>query len=144
MGSEAPAPSAERRGQLVDRTRDLHASPQRLEARPGEPPDAQVDADIVEAVPVSQAGLLDPELVTEVPMPRTNTLYLNTERGAFRDPALRAAAREAVDTRSLVSGVYEGRADRAGGLLGPALPWAAKLRTPVRHTAATAPKISER
>ncbi|WP_051717454.1 ABC transporter substrate-binding protein [Streptomyces sp. NRRL F-5727] len=98
------------------------------------------EADIVEAVPVSQAGLLDPKLVTEVPMPRTNTLYLNTERGAFRDPALRAAAREAVDTRSLVSGVYEGRADRAGGLLGPALPWAAKLRTPVRHTAAADPK----
>ncbi|MFB9601605.1 ABC transporter substrate-binding protein [Streptomyces roseofulvus] len=98
------------------------------------------EADIVEAVPVSQAGLLDPKLVTEVPMPRTNTLYLNTGRGTFRDPALRAAAREAVDTRSLVSGVYEGRADRAGGLLGPALPWAAKLRTPVRHTAATAPK----
>ncbi|MFD8014242.1 ABC transporter substrate-binding protein [Streptomyces sp. NPDC058955] len=98
------------------------------------------EADIVEAVPVSQAGLLDPELVTEVPMPRTNTLYLNTERGAFRDPALRAAARAAVDTRSLVSGVYEGRADRADGLLGPALPWAAKLRTPVRHTPAAAPK----
>ncbi|MFF9343814.1 ABC transporter substrate-binding protein [Streptomyces sp. NPDC014773] len=98
------------------------------------------EADIVEAVPVSQAGLLDPDLVTEVPMPRTNTLYLNTERGAFRDPALRAAAREAVDARSIVAGVYEGRADRAGGLLGPALPWAAELRTPVRRTAAKDPK----
>ncbi|MFD6363004.1 ABC transporter substrate-binding protein, partial [Streptomyces roseolus] len=98
------------------------------------------EADIVEAVPVSQAGLLDPALVTEVPMPRTNTLYLNTERGAFRDPALRAAAREAVDARSLVAGVYEGRADRADGLLGPALPWAAKLRTPARRAAAGDPK----
>ncbi|GGR61275.1 ABC transporter substrate-binding protein [Streptomyces roseolus] len=98
------------------------------------------EADVVEAVPVSQAGLLDPALVTEVPMPRTNTLYLNTERGAFRDPALRAAAREAVDARSLVAGVYEGRADRADGLLGPALPWAAKLRTPARRTAAGDPK----
>lgn len=98
------------------------------------------EADIVEAVPVSQARLLDPELVTEVPMPRTNTLYLNTERGAFRDPALRAAAREAVDTRGLVSGVYEGRADRADGLLGPALPWAAKLRTPVKRAPAADPK----
>ncbi|MFF6776881.1 ABC transporter substrate-binding protein [Streptomyces sp. NPDC012637] len=98
------------------------------------------EADIVEAVPVSQARLLDQDLITEVPMPRTNTLYLNTGRGAFRDPALRAAARAAVDARSLVSGVYEGRADVAGGLLGPALPWAAKLRTPVRHTAAGDPK----
>lgn len=98
------------------------------------------EADIVEAVPVSQAGLLDPELITEVPMPRTNTLYLNTRRGPFRDPALRAAAREAVDARGLVTGVYEGRADVADGLLGPALPWAAKLRTPVRHAAAADPK----
>ncbi|MFF9473450.1 ABC transporter substrate-binding protein [Streptomyces roseolus] len=98
------------------------------------------EADIVEAVPVSQAGLLDPDLVTEVPMPRTNTLYLNTERGAFRDPALRAAAREAVDARSLVAGVYEGRADLAPGLLGPALPWAAKLRGPARRTTAGDPK----
>ncbi|WP_370416402.1 ABC transporter substrate-binding protein [Streptomyces fradiae] len=98
------------------------------------------EADIVEAVPVSQAALLDRKLITEVPMPRTNTLYLNTERGAFRDPALRAAAREAVDARALVSGVYEGRADRAGGLLGPALPWAAKLRTAVRRTPAADPK----
>ncbi|MFD0369775.1 ABC transporter substrate-binding protein [Streptomyces sp. NPDC059071] len=98
------------------------------------------EADIVEAVPVSQARLLDQDLITEVPMPRTNTLYLNTRRGVFRDPALRAAARAAVDPRALVSGVYEGRADVAGGLLGPALPWAAKLRTPVRHTAPGDPK----
>ncbi|MET9957164.1 ABC transporter substrate-binding protein [Streptomyces sp. NPDC006339] len=98
------------------------------------------EADIVEAVPVSQAGLLDRKLITEVPMPRTNTLYLNTERGPFRDPALRAAAREAVDARTLVSGVYEGRADLAGGLLGPALPWAAKLRAPVRRAAPADPK----
>ena len=88
------------------------------------------EADIVEAVPVSQAALLDKDLITEVPMPRTNTLYLNTEKGAFKDPALRAAAREAIDAESIVKGVYEGRADAAEGLLGPALPWAADLREP--------------
>ncbi|MFI8190496.1 ABC transporter substrate-binding protein [Streptomyces sp. NPDC085946] len=93
------------------------------------------EADIVEAVPVSQAAVLDRDLVTEVPMPRTNTLYLNTGKGAFEDPALRAAAREAVDAESIVTGVYEGRADVAEGLLGPALPWAAGLREPVRRTA---------
>ncbi|WP_030231865.1 MULTISPECIES: ABC transporter substrate-binding protein [unclassified Streptomyces] len=97
------------------------------------------EADIVEAIPVSQAAVLDQDLVTEVPMPRTNTLYLNTEKGAFRDPALRAAAREAVDARSIVKGVYEGRADVAGGLLGPALPWAADLRTPAKRTKAGDP-----
>ncbi|MGW2382542.1 ABC transporter substrate-binding protein [Streptomyces sp. NPDC001658] len=96
------------------------------------------EADIVEAVPVSQAALLDEDLITEVPMPRTNTLYLNTGKGVFKDAALRAAARAAIDAKSIVDGVYEGRADVAEGLLGPALPWAAELRTPVERTKARA------
>ncbi|WP_156724240.1 ABC transporter substrate-binding protein [Streptomyces apocyni] len=83
-------------------------------------------ADIVEAVPVSQASLLDKDQITEVPMPRTNTLYLNTESGVFKDAGQRAAARSAIDTKALVEGIYEGRADAADGLLGPALPWAAE------------------
>ncbi|MEU9823439.1 ABC transporter substrate-binding protein [Pseudonocardia alni] len=85
-------------------------------------------ADVVEAVPPGQYPLLDPALVHEVPMPRTNTLYLNTARGPFADPAVRAAARAAVDRAALVASAYEGRADVAQGLLGPALPWAAPLR----------------
>ncbi|MEI4271806.1 ABC transporter substrate-binding protein [Klenkia sp. LSe6-5] len=85
-------------------------------------------ADVVEAVPVSQAGLLDPELVHEVPMPRTNTLYLNTASGPFADPAIRGAAQAALDRATVVDTVYEGRADIAEGLLGPALPWAAEGR----------------
>ncbi|MEU0028354.1 ABC transporter substrate-binding protein [Streptomyces sp. NPDC006335] len=98
------------------------------------------EADIVEAVPVSQAAVLDQDLITEVPMPRTNTLYLNTGKGVFKDASLRAAAREAVDAGVLVEGVYEGRADVAEGLLGPALPWAAELRSPVRRVAAGRPR----
>ncbi|MBA2944719.1 ABC transporter substrate-binding protein [Streptomyces himalayensis] len=86
------------------------------------------EADVVEAVPVSQAALIDQDLITEVPMPRTNTLYLNTEKGVFEDAGMRAAAREAIDAKTIVKGVYEGRADVAEGLLGPALPWAADLR----------------
>ncbi|MFE7272289.1 ABC transporter substrate-binding protein [Streptomyces sp. NPDC057623] len=98
------------------------------------------EADIVEAIPVSQAAVLDQDLITEVPMPRTNTLYLNTAKGAFKDASLRAAAREAIDAEALVKGVYEGRADVAEGLLGPALPWAAELRKPVtRPTKAAKP-----
>ena len=88
-------------------------------------------ADLVEAVPVSQAPLLDPALVHEVPMPRTNTLYLNTRRGPFRDPVVREAAAAAVQREPIVTRVYEGRADVAAGLLGPALPWAADLRRPI-------------
>jgi peptide/nickel transport system substrate-binding protein len=97
------------------------------------------EADIVEAIPVSQAAVLDPDLITEVPMPRTNTLYLNTEKGVFKDASLRAAAREALDAESIVKGVYEGRADVAEGLLGPALPWAADLRSAVKRTKAGDP-----
>ncbi|WP_019997529.1 ABC transporter substrate-binding protein [Aureimonas ureilytica] len=85
-------------------------------------------ADIVEAIPVSQAALIDPALIHEVPMPRTNTLYLNTKRGPFADARLRRLAAGAVDRAALVRIVYEGRADVASGLLGPALPWAAGLR----------------
>jgi peptide/nickel transport system substrate-binding protein len=86
------------------------------------------NADIVEAIPVGQVAQIDPELVHEVPMPRTNTLYLNSKSGPFADPAVRAAAREAIDRAAIVERVYEGRANEAEGLLGPALPWAAGER----------------
>lgn len=95
-------------------------------------------ADVVEAIPVSQVELLDEALVHEVPMPRTNTLYLNTEHGPFADPAVRAAAREAIDRATLVARVYEGRADEARGLLGPALPWAAPGRSEGAYATALA------
>jgi peptide/nickel transport system substrate-binding protein len=87
-------------------------------------------ADLVEAVPVSQLPLIAAERIHEVPMPRTSTLYLNTRVGAFRDPQVRAAAAAAIERQPLVDNVYEGRADVASGLLGPALPWAAPLRQP--------------
>lgn len=87
------------------------------------------EADIVEAIPVGQAASVDAERLTEVPMPRTNTLYLNTESGPFADPAVRAAAREAIDRAQIIASTYENRADEAAGLLGPALPYAAEQRT---------------
>ncbi|MFT4219723.1 MAG: ABC transporter substrate-binding protein [Microbacterium sp.] len=85
-------------------------------------------ADVVEAVPVGQVAQIEDDLIHEVPMPRTNTLYLNTEKGPFKDPAVRAAAAAAINRATIVDTVYEGRADVAAGLLGPALPWAADLR----------------
>ncbi|MFJ8973019.1 ABC transporter substrate-binding protein [Streptomyces anulatus] len=98
------------------------------------------DVDVAEYVPISQASLLGDGLVHEFPSARTNGLSLNTERGVFADPAMRAAAREAIDSRALVDGVYEGRADTAQGLLGPGVPWAADLRTaPTGRAKASAP-----
>lgn len=89
------------------------------------------EAHIAEAVPVSQAALLDAQTISEVPMPRTNTLYLNTKSGPFADPALRAAVRETINRGQIVSTVYENRADVAQGLLGPALPWTVQARKEV-------------
>ncbi|QYF73631.1 ABC transporter substrate-binding protein [Cryobacterium sp. PAMC25264] len=91
-------------------------------------------ADIVEAIPVGQAAQIDEDLIYEVPMPRTNTLYLNTETGPFSDPAVRAAARDAIDRAAIVELVYESRADEAAGLLGPAIDWAADLRDDETYT----------
>ncbi|MFF0074592.1 ABC transporter substrate-binding protein [Streptomyces sp. NPDC005494] len=85
--------------------------------------------DVAEYVPISQASLLGGAYVHEFPSARTNGLSLNTEHGVFADPAMRAAAREAIDSKALVDGVYEGRADTAQGLLGPGVPWAAGQRT---------------
>lgn len=91
-------------------------------------------ADIVEAIPVGQAAQIDQALIHEVPMPRTNTLYLNTSTGPFADPAVRAAAQAAIDRAAIVDLVYEGRAAVATGLLGPALEWAAPLRESAGYT----------
>lgn len=85
--------------------------------------------DVAEYVPISQASLLGDGLVHEFPSARTNGLSLNTGRGVFADPAMRAAAREAIDSKALVKAVYEGRADAAQGLLGPGVAWAADART---------------
>ena len=100
------------------------------------------EADVVEAIPAGQAALLDESLIFEVPMPRTNTLYLNTSSGPFADPAIRAAAAAAIERAMIVDTVYEGRADIAAGLLGPALPWAAGLRDDAAYTAEMATAVA--
>ncbi|TGG88081.1 ABC transporter substrate-binding protein [Streptomyces albus] len=91
--------------------------------------------DIAEYVPVSQASVLKKEQVREVPTARTNSLYMNTEHGPFRDARLRAAARAAIDSPALIKSVYEGYADKPQGLLGPGVKWAAGKRVPVRDRA---------
>uniref|UniRef100_A0AAU3GV05 ABC transporter substrate-binding protein n=1 Tax=Streptomyces sp. NBC_01401 TaxID=2903854 RepID=A0AAU3GV05_9ACTN len=93
--------------------------------------------DIAEYVPIAQASLLGDSYVHEFPSARTNGLSLNTAHGVFADPTMRAAAREAIDSKALADGVYEGRADTAQGLLGPGIPWAAEKRaTPGGRTKA--------
>ncbi|WP_151475772.1 ABC transporter substrate-binding protein [Streptomyces albicerus] len=86
------------------------------------------EADIAEAVPVSQAASLDEATRRETATTRTTSLLLNTKSGAFKNPRVRAAAREAIDTSALAKGVYEGYADPGVGIYGPALTWAADKR----------------
>ncbi len=96
--------------------------------------------DIAEAIPVAQAATLDADTRRETATTRTTSLQLNTKRGVFKDPKLRAAARAAVDTSALAKGVYEGHADAGAGVYGPAVTWAAgKREQPVGRAKAAAP-----
>lgn len=86
------------------------------------------EADVAAALPVAQAAQLDAAELIEVPLPRDVFLHLNGSTGVFADPAMRAAARDAVDAQwrdELVASVFESRADPAQGIYGPASPWAA-------------------
>ncbi|WP_031111750.1 ABC transporter substrate-binding protein [Streptomyces sp. NRRL S-146] len=96
------------------------------------------EADIAEWIPTSQAKLLKADTRHVVSSVRTDSLILNTGKGVFTDPGLRAAARKAADGTDLVDSVFGGYADRARGLFGPAVPWAADLRVPVTGRAETA------
>ena len=90
--------------------------------------------DVAEAIPVAQAATLDKATREATATTRTTSLLLNTEKGPFKDAALRAAARQAVDTSAFAKGVYEGYADAGAGIYGPAVTWAAGKRTePVGH-----------
>lgn len=80
--------------------------------------------DLAEAIPVAQAATLDADTRRETATTRTTSLLLNAKSGVFKDPALRAAARAAVDTSALAEGVYEGHADAGAGIYGPAVTWA--------------------
>lgn len=96
------------------------------------------EADVAETIPVSQVSLLDVDMVNEVYMPRTTHIALNTVSGPFADPTVRAAARAAIDPKVIADTIYEGYADPAVGILGPALPWAAELRGDVESSTSPA------
>ncbi|WP_328421163.1 ABC transporter substrate-binding protein [Streptomyces sp. NBC_00443] len=85
--------------------------------------------DLAEAIPVAQAATLDKASREVTATTRTTSLFLNTKKGPFKDAALRAAARQAVDTSAFAKGVYEGYADAGAGIYGPAVTWAAGKRT---------------
>ncbi|GHG86194.1 ABC transporter substrate-binding protein [Streptomyces lanatus] len=85
--------------------------------------------DLAEAIPVAQAATLDQNTRKATATTRTTSLLLNSKKGPFKDAALRAAARKAVDTSALAKDVYEGYADAGAGIYGPAVTWAEGRRT---------------
>ncbi|GAA2341514.1 ABC transporter substrate-binding protein [Saccharopolyspora halophila] len=97
------------------------------------------ELDVIDTVPVSQLPTISEQEVVELPLPRVVSAHLNTSSGTFADPAMRAAAREAIDPAQLASGVYSGHADAARGLFGPASPWANAARAPRHETPPAAP-----
>ncbi|WP_329415273.1 ABC transporter substrate-binding protein [Streptomyces sp. NBC_00704] len=98
------------------------------------------EVDVAEAVPVAQAAGLDAATRREIATTRTTSLHLNARSGVFRNPALRAAARAAVDASVLAEGVYEGHADAGAGIYGPAVTWAQGKRVqPSGRARAVAP-----
>ncbi|MFJ9153266.1 ABC transporter substrate-binding protein [Streptomyces sp. NPDC102270] len=94
--------------------------------------------DIAEAIPVAQAASLDEATLKEAATTRTTSLQLNTKAGPFKDPKLRAAAREAVDSSAVVKSVFEGYADPGAGVYGPAVTWAEGKRVPPTGRASAA------
>ena len=84
------------------------------------------ELNVAEAIPVAQVPTIAaPAQVVGVPLPRSVAVYLDQRSPVLADPGLRAAARGALGTGDAAGTVYEGRADRAEGLFGPATPWAA-------------------
>ncbi|MEJ2867692.1 ABC transporter substrate-binding protein [Actinomycetospora sp. OC33-EN08] len=93
------------------------------------------ELDVAEAIPASQAAsIAAPAQVVGVPLPRSVSLYLDQRSPVFADPGVRAAVRQAVRPLDVAGSIYEGRADPAAGLFGPASPWAAtrppRVQTP--------------
>lgn len=84
------------------------------------------ELDIAQQIPVAQVGTITDQDVQQVPLPRTVSAYLNQRSAVFADPAARSAARTALQSVDAAATIYEGLADPAAGLFGPASPFAAR------------------
>ncbi|GAB2932209.1 ABC transporter substrate-binding protein [Rhodococcus aerolatus] len=97
------------------------------------------EVDVADALPIAQLPLLEAGQVQQVALPRTDSLLLTTTSPVFSDAGLRSAAAAAVDPAALAAGVFEGQADAATGLFGPAVPWAAGRAAPLPAAPAVDP-----
>lgn len=85
------------------------------------------EVQLATAIPTSQVSKIEESAgdIKSTPLPRAVLLHLNTKKGVFTDPGLRAAAREAINSKAITDSVFEGKADAATDhLFNPAEEWA--------------------
>ena len=75
------------------------------------------EVSMAQAVPIAQLGELRDLTIDSTPLPRGVYLHLNTSKGEFADPAIRAAAAQAVRPDAIVDSIYEGHAGKTHGSL---------------------------
>jgi peptide/nickel transport system substrate-binding protein len=86
------------------------------------------EAQIVRGIPAASLATVkgDDQVKTEtVALPRTTVMLLNNSRPPFDNPLVRQAIQQAVDTKAIIDGVYEGTGQQAVGPFSPDTPWAA-------------------
>jgi peptide/nickel transport system substrate-binding protein len=85
------------------------------------------EVQIVKSIPVANLATLEGESnleIQQLALRRTTVMLLNNSRPPFDDPLVRQAIQMAVDTQSIVDGVYEGAGTAAVGPFGPDTDWA--------------------
>jgi peptide/nickel transport system substrate-binding protein len=85
------------------------------------------EAQIAKSIPVANLATLEGDSnlsVEQLELRRTTVMLLNNARPPFNDPLVRQAIQKAVDTQSIVDGVYEGAGTAAVGPFGPDTDWA--------------------
>ncbi|GAA1474982.1 ABC transporter substrate-binding protein [Corynebacterium felinum] len=73
------------------------------------------EVSLAQAVPIAQLGELSDHQVEATPLPRGVYLHLNTNKGVFADPAMRAQAAQFVEAGPIVENIYEGHAAATEG-----------------------------
>ena len=81
------------------------------------------EVDVAEDIPPSELVHLHEGQVQDVYAPHNVMLYLNTESGDLEDSGVREAVRESIDVEPIINDVFEGHADEAEGIFGPAVLW---------------------
>jgi peptide/nickel transport system substrate-binding protein len=92
------------------------------------------EAQISKSLPVANLATLEGDdnlNLSELALSRTTVMLLNNSRPPFDDPLVRQAIQQAVDTRAIVDGVYEGRGEPAVGPFGPSTDWAPEGAEPI-------------